>query len=103
MIYRFALIFILAVPVLAQTPKNWVPPKTPWGDPDLQGTWPGNMGVPMQRPQNIGERTTLTDEEFAQRVAQAKRQAEADSQSIAASDTRVGRAPRRRGTTKAIG
>src|SRR5262249_33944741 len=89
----FALVITLAVPVVAQTPKNWVPPKTPWGDPDLQGIWPGNMGVPMQRPQNLGERTTLTDEEFAQRVAQAKLQAEADSQSFASSDTRVGIGP----------
>jgi len=47
----------------------------------------------MQRPQNLGERTTLTDEEFAQRVAQAKRQAEADGQSFAASYTRVGIGP----------
>ncbi len=59
------IIIAVAVPVLAQAPKTWVPPKTPWGDPDLQGIWPGNMGVPMQRPQNLGERTTLTDEEFA--------------------------------------
>ena len=72
-----AIIITVAVPVLAQTPKNWVPPKTPWGDPDLQGTWPGNMGVPMQRPQNFGDRARLTDEEFAQRVAQAKRQGKA--------------------------
>jgi hypothetical protein len=87
------LLVLIAVPALAQAPKNWVHPKTPWGDPDLQGIWPGNVGVPMQRPQNMGERTTLTDEEFAQRLAQAKRQAEADSQSIATSDTRVGIGP----------
>jgi hypothetical protein len=77
----------------AQSPKAWVPPKTPWGDPDLQGVWPGNVGVPMQRPANLGERTTLTDEEFAQREAQAKRQAQADNQSIATSDTRPGIGP----------
>src|SRR2546426_12437064 len=73
--------------------QAWVPPKTPWGDPDLQGMWPGNVGVPMQRPANMGERTTLTDEEFGQREARAKRQAEADSQSVAASDSRVGIGP----------
>ena len=22
------------------TPPGWVQPKTPWGDPDLQGIWP---------------------------------------------------------------
>ena len=62
-------------------------PKTPWGDPDLQGMWPGNMGVPLQRPENLGTRATLTDEEFAKREAQARKQAEADSQSTAASDS----------------
>ena len=41
----------------------------------------------------FGERTTLTDAEFAQREAQAKRQAEADGQSIAASDSRPGIGP----------
>ena len=49
--------------------------------------WPGNMGVPLQRPESLGTRTTLTDAEFAQREAQAKKQAEADSQSTAASDS----------------
>ena len=33
------------------TPAGWVPPKTPWGDPDLQGIWPLNhVGLtPLQR------------------------------------------------------
>ena len=65
----------------------WTPPKTAWGDPDLQGMWPGNMGVPLQRPEKLGTRTTLTDEEFAQKEAQAKKQAQADNQSTAASDS----------------
>jgi hypothetical protein len=64
-------------------------PKTPWGDPDLQGMWPGNMGVPMQRPASFGTRTTLTDAEFAQKEAQAKKQAEADNESTATSDSRA--------------
>ncbi len=65
----------------------WTPPKTAWGDPDLQGMWPGNMGVPLQRPEKLGTRSTLTDEEFGQKEAQAKKQAQADSQSTAASDS----------------
>ena len=69
------------------------PPKTPWGDPDLQGTWPGNMGVPMQRPVNLGTRTKLTNEEFVQRQEQARRQAAADAESTATSDSRVGIGP----------
>ena len=46
--------------------------------------WPGNVSAPLQRPANFGERDTLTDEEFAQREAQARAQAEADSQQFAA-------------------
>ena len=51
-------------------------PRTPWGDPDLQGKWPSsNMGtVPLQRPESLGTRNVLTDAEFAQRRAQAARQ-----------------------------
>jgi hypothetical protein len=93
LITSLVLVISLAAPVMGQAPKPWVHPKTPWGDPDLQGTWPGNVGVPMQRPANMGERTTLTDDEFVQRQAQAKRQAEADNQSFVASDTRPGIGP----------
>jgi hypothetical protein len=77
---RLALVAALALlvaPVLGQT---YSPPKTPWGDPDLQGIWPGNAGVPMQRPVDLGERATLTDDEFARREAQAAAQAKADAE-----------------------
>jgi len=49
--------------------KPYVPPKTPWGDPDIQGMWPsgGMTGVPFQRPEALGDRTELTDEEFQRR------------------------------------
>jgi hypothetical protein len=45
-------------------------PRTPWGDPDLTGMWPIDKlnGTPLQRPESFGERATLTDEEFAERV-----------------------------------
>jgi hypothetical protein len=85
---------LAAAALVAQTAKSaYVPPKTPWGDPDLQGTWPGNMGVPMQRPLNQSERGTLTDEEFAKKQEQAKKQAQADAESTSASDSRVGIGP----------
>src|SRR5690349_7899566 len=50
-------------------------PRTSWGDPDLQGKWPGtNMGgVPLQRPESFGARNVLTDDEFAARQEQAVR------------------------------
>src|SRR3954462_10306490 len=89
----FALLMALAAPAMAQSAKPWTHPKTPWGDPDLQGVWPGNMGVPMQRPLTQGERATLTDEEFAKKQEKAKKQAQADAESSAASDSRVGIGP----------
>ena len=47
-------------------------PKTPWGEPDLQGTYNANdlQGIPMQRAQSVGTRYRLNDEEFNQRVSQ---------------------------------
>jgi hypothetical protein len=45
--------------------------KTPWGDPDLQGTWSSDdlRGVPIQRPDEFAGRAELSDEEYAKRVA----------------------------------
>ena len=60
--------------------ESYRPPRTSWGDPDLEGTWPGtNMAaVPLQRPESFGTRNVLTDAEFAERRAQAARQAAQD-------------------------
>src|ERR1044072_7268439 len=57
---------------------GFVQPKTPWGDPDLQGFWPGvdMVGVPLQRPARFGTRNVLTDEEFAQRGQDIKTEEE---------------------------
>jgi hypothetical protein len=55
-------------------------PRTPWGDPDLEGKWPGSSasGIPLQRAESLGTRNTLTDAEFADRRAQAERQKDQD-------------------------
>lgn len=72
---------------------KWTHPETPWGDPDLQGVWPGNVGVPMQRPADLGDRLYVSEEEFAQRQARAEEQAKGDQQLQSTSDTRVGIGP----------
>jgi hypothetical protein len=87
-----SLVGFIACAALAAA-QSYTPPKLPWGDPDLQGVWPGNMGVPMQRPANFGDRATLTEDEFAKKQEQANRQAVADSESTAASDSRTGIGP----------
>jgi len=60
---------------------GYMAPRTPWGDPDLQGKWPGTemVGVPMQRDERLGLRNELNDEEFAERVQRAARQEEQDN------------------------
>lgn len=57
-------------------------PRTSWGDPDLEGKWPGIAGIPLQRAESLGTRNELTDAEFAQRQAQAARQKEQDVESF---------------------
>jgi len=49
--------------------KRYAAPRTPWGHPDLQGVWTSDDArtVPLQRPAELGERRTLTEEEFAAR------------------------------------
>jgi hypothetical protein len=76
-------------------PKTWVTPKTPWGDPDLQGTWTSDdcIGTPLNRPANFGDRLYYTEQELAQREGQLARQQQNDLQEFAASDQRVGTGP----------
>jgi len=38
-------------------------PKTPWGHPDLQGTWDYKTITPLERPQQYGDRQYLTEAE----------------------------------------
>ena len=47
--------------------QHWTP-LARRGDPDIQGYWPGvaMLGVPLERPASLGDKATLTDEEFAQ-------------------------------------
>src|SRR3954468_16660095 len=75
--------------------RVWTTPKTPWGDPDLQGTWTSDdcIGTPMQRPVNLGEKLYLTDQEIAQRQSALAKQAENDKQEFVAPDARVGVGP----------
>jgi hypothetical protein len=53
-------------------------PRTPWGHPDLQGVWTtdSEIGVPIERPVDLGTKAELTDEEFAKRAAAIKKRYE---------------------------
>ena len=63
-LYLFVL-YAISAPFTAQTT-----PRTPWGDPDLQGTWTTDdtIAVPIQRPPALGNKLFLTDEDLAQQA-----------------------------------
>src|SRR5438094_1925394 len=52
-------------PKPAPAAKAWTAPKTPWGDPDLQGVWNDATSTPLQRPTGVKEKDVLSDEEAA--------------------------------------
>jgi hypothetical protein len=58
-------------------PHTYVPKKTPWGDPDFSATWTSDnfsyVGVFFERKKELGNRLWQTDEEYAKRLAEAKK------------------------------
>ena len=47
---------------------KWQLPRTPWGHPDLQGTWNNGTTTSLERPDDLAGRETLTEEEWAARA-----------------------------------
>jgi len=52
----------------------YTPPRTPWGEPDLQGVWSSDdtEGIPRERPKDLGTTLYQTDQEFAARQKRVK-------------------------------
>lgn len=70
-----AALLTLAWAALAQTRgEAYVVPRTPWGDPDLQGQWNSQTATPLERPSSgaLAGKETLTDEE-AEAIEQRNR------------------------------
>src|SRR5262245_56980488 len=64
-----ALTVAMAANIFSLAPR-YTAPKTPWGDPDLQGIWTSDdmRGVPRERPEEFGTRQFLTDAEYLRRA-----------------------------------
>jgi len=61
-----ALSFGQTSPSGAQTTKRQTLPRTPDGQPDLQGIWLNNDATPLERPKALEGKRLLTDAEVAQ-------------------------------------
>jgi hypothetical protein len=65
--------------IASRVQRNWMPPRTPWGDPDIQGvfTTRDEANTPFERPDEWAGRKMddITPKEFAEAVV--KRQQEA--------------------------
>jgi hypothetical protein len=51
--------------------RAWTAPRTPDGQPDLQGIWVNATLTPLERPRHLGDRPFLTADEVAALEAQA--------------------------------
>jgi len=63
-------VVLTVVPLSAQAPTavagTWTAPRTPSGQPDLQGIWTTQTFTPLQRPDRYAGREFLTEEEAAE-------------------------------------
>ena len=59
-------VLLVPSPTVAQSSNA---PRTPWGDPDLQGIWSYASLTPLQRPADLSNREFFTPEEAASRNA----------------------------------
>jgi hypothetical protein len=53
---------IASIATIPKPAKKW---RTPWGEPDLQGTWSNATTTPLERPAKFGDRAFMTEEEIA--------------------------------------
>lgn len=70
----FLLFSLVTAPGLGQTPATpgsrrpvakWTPPRTPDGQPDLQGVWEMSTLTPLERPPEFAGKPFLTEQEAA--------------------------------------
>jgi len=64
----WAAVMLLAPLCFAGADKTWTPPRTPDGQPDLQGVWTNSTLTPLERPAELAGKTVLTEREAADYV-----------------------------------
>lgn len=80
-----AIVWLAPIFLSGQTPSteaaapaqtSWTMPRTPWGDPDLQGIWNNSTTTPLERPVSLEGKELLTAREAAERDERAERAAD---------------------------
>ena len=70
-----AMVLILPTAAIGQSSapdsNGWTAPRTADGHPDLQGIWASDSATPLQRPEELADKATLSDEEVATLQARA--------------------------------
>ena len=66
---------LVLLTMLGQSPKPYTPPRTPDGQPDIQGFWTNNTYTPLERPNNVTKEFYTPEE----RAAMERRLAERES------------------------
>ena len=65
-----------AAPQSTRTPNTWTPPRTPDGQPNLQGIWTNETITPFERPASLRDKAFLTpaEAEAIERQAAGRRE-----------------------------
>jgi hypothetical protein len=80
---------LAAVSVVGQ---SRTPPRTPWGDPDLQGVWSIATITPFERPSALAGKQVLTEQEAAELEQRTLTTTNQDRRDGAGTDADVARA-----------
>ena len=72
-----AILVVAALAIAHGQNKNTPSKKTPWGDPDLQGTWTNQTLTPLERPAEFANKPVLSEAEA--KAYEAKLQADGNA------------------------
>ena len=86
------LLLLQPFPVRAQSRSAWEQPRTPDGQPDLQGIWSNATPTPLERPTSLAGKDILSESETAELAKQTAQARNTDRRDGKGTDTDLARA-----------